>query len=513
MIERQTEREAASVAAQIGALALLLSAVGAFGDASLAPISYVVALGFPALVMLSSALRSSVHRRSWQMLGAGMSLWAIAGALVTMQQSANVGSIPDLAIDALYVAGYVPMLIGVVAFAGPSAASGRWASLVDWLLFFTVAYGALWMLVVEPATLNGGQSVYQRALSSIYPAGDVALVMASWRLLRARAVRTRVGLLLVIGFALSAFADVALLTLSVRNPNGSWPITDFGYLIGCGVLAVAAPFSTVVSHRSLPTTRVRHTSQSLVAAFALAGPVVWCATAAFGLRPVRGLAVATWISVVVVLLVLRGTTGRRLVRADEREEHWRATHDAATGMYLRAPFMQLASQGGVRERVGTVLVITPIDLAAYGAIGDGLIADVLLDEFGRRLRDSTSEGSLLARLSYDEFAVFMRSSDSSRCGLLADAVLTAMRDPFEVDGCFYDLRINVGVAQTDGAVIDLLAGLRRAGEAMGHARHLGPGRAAIDHELTGAPAVTVSERASGTDVRVDWPSAVSTIAR
>ena len=48
----------------------------------------------------------------------------------------------------------------------------------------------------------------------------------------------------------------------------------------------------------------------------------------------------------------------------------------------------------------------------------------------------------------------------------------------------------VGVAQADGAVIDALAGVRRAGNAVRLGRAHGAGFVAIDADLTGSAAAT-----------------------
>jgi hypothetical protein len=60
-----------------------------------------------------------------------------------------------------------------------------------------------------------------------------------------------------------------------------------------------------------------------------------------------------------------------------------------------------------------------------------------------------------------------------------------LRDPVDIGDTSLPLMSAVGVAQADGAVIDVTAGVRRATEAMHHARSMGPDGLAFDADLTG----------------------------
>jgi len=298
-----------------------------------------------------------------------------------------------------------------------------------------------------------------------------------------------VSWLIVGGLVASAAADFALLALYLDNPSGSWPMADLAYLLGCGAIALAALSSPLVSKVARPTHPVS-TSQLLpitVGVLAIVPPVLLFGIALRDQGAVRLLPVSIWLLVVTILAVCRGVAGRQVLNETMKQVQWYATHDPVTGMYERATFMDLASRGGTRERGGTVLYL---DVDGFRAIGDQYgqeAVEVVLVEIADRLRQVLSDGALLARLSYDEFASFVRSSDLNRGRILAESVQTSMREPVLVGDVELFVSVSVGVAQVDGAVIDLAAGLRRAGLAMRHAKSIGPGGFAIDAELAGSP--------------------------
>ncbi|MEI7548336.1 MAG: hypothetical protein WCK21_09805, partial [Actinomycetota bacterium] len=109
--------------------------------------------------------------------------------------------------------------------------------------------------------------------------------------------------------------------------------------------------------------------------------------------------------------------------------------------------------------------------------------------------------AVLARLAHGQFAVFVRSITLGRGRQIAAQLQGSLLEPVVVNDDSVRLEVAIGVAQADGAVIDVLAGVRRATDAMRHARRAGPGRLMVDADLTGAVLSTSAQ--SGATIRPD----------
>jgi GGDEF domain-containing protein len=224
----------------------------------------------------------------------------------------------------------------------------------------------------------------------------------------------------------------------------------------------------------------------MLTGLALLAPVVAGVSAIERGRTAGVMAAVLWTIAVVALVVARGSVARRQEVAAQRDVRSRATIDPPTGALRREAFLEQASGRGVRDRVGTVLMIhVGFDwIPDVERPGDEVMA-IMVERFHQWL----SGGPLVARLGDDEFAVFVRSSDTGRGRLLGESLRAACSEPVEVGGQIVVPVLSVGVAQIDGTVIDLVAGLRRSGRALRHALESGFLRVAVDAELIGDPSV------------------------
>ena len=140
--------------------------------------------------------------------------------------------IPDLAISLGYAVGYLPVMVGFAELADNRLRVRRLSSFIDGLLLFLVIYGVIWLLVVEQVAFDDSLTRLDRAFMSLYPAGDLALVMLAVRIATSRSLRRRVVGLLIAGSVLLTVADVWLLVGYLHEPYGEFPITDALYLTG-----------------------------------------------------------------------------------------------------------------------------------------------------------------------------------------------------------------------------------------------------------------------------------------
>ncbi|CAN0271620.1 unnamed protein product, partial [Phaeothamnion confervicola] len=314
-----------AAAGVLGALAV----VGSLGHGDVARFSYVACLAGAAGLVLSVAQRHATQRRVWLLVGAGLTSWTIAGALVTLQIGA-FESIPSLVVSILYAAGYPLVLAGLVVLGTPPDVPRRLAAVLDGLIAFSLLYGAVWVLAVQPVSSDSRLPRVDRAFSALYPAFDVALLITTMWLLISKTVWRRVGVLLALGVLLGGAADVALLVLYLRDPAGAWPSTDLVYLLGNASIAVAAMISPAAgpSDRQTPEASGRRLS-ALVSLAGVGAAATLLALAVDG-RSVRLAPLAGWLVVVAGLNVARSVVGMRSMERTRQQLDWYMTHDRLT---------------------------------------------------------------------------------------------------------------------------------------------------------------------------------------
>ena len=139
--------------------------------------------------------------------------------------------------------------------------------------------------------------------------------------------------------------------------------------------------------------------------------------------------------------------------------------DPVTGLPDRRRFLDLlaAEVDGLGERPGSVAVLL-VDLDGFRRINRDLghvVGDRLLFSAGRRLLSAPRSGDVVARAGGDEFVVMSRSpSGSSRVVDLAESILAAFDDPFDLGVEVITVTASVGVVVSDrpGAPAESLVG-------------------------------------------------------
>jgi diguanylate cyclase (GGDEF)-like protein/PAS domain S-box-containing protein len=149
-----------------------------------------------------------------------------------------------------------------------------------------------------------------------------------------------------------------------------------------------------------------------------------------------------------------------LVRTAEHQRlRYLAGHDSLTGVANRAEFRDaLAHALAIGERD---LALAFCDLDQFKSINDTYghsAGDRVLVQLADRLRSQLRTGDELARIGGDEFTVLLRNiPDAVAAGHVADRLLSAVNEPFEVEGREVDLGLSVGIAlSTDGVTADAL---------------------------------------------------------
>jgi diguanylate cyclase (GGDEF)-like protein len=155
------------------------------------------------------------------------------------------------------------------------------------------------------------------------------------------------------------------------------------------------------------------------------------------------------------------TTGAEPLERVHNSSAGAQLHDALTGIGSRA-LLDAAAREAVMPGSRSVILI---DIDQFRAVNDTYghaSGDRVLRTVARRLATVAAGHHLLARVSCDEFAVVVPSSDRSICEAVARTLYDAVRQPIAVSGNMLFLDAGVGIALAHGE-LDLWDLVSRAG--------------------------------------------------
>ena len=179
-----------------------------------------------------------------------------------------------------------------------------------------------------------------------------------------------------------------------------------------------------------------------------------------------------------VAYVIAGAVDRA---ATEETLRRRALEDPLTGLANRALLAnRLESELRHARRVGDQVCLLSLDLDRFKAVNDTLghtVGDTLLRQVAARLSACVREEDLVSHPGGDEFAaVCTRAGTDHAIDAVAQRLVDAVVEPFEVAGREVFLTASVGVAVSDRGDETAEALLRDADAAMYRAKELGGGR-------------------------------------
>lgn len=160
-----------------------------------------------------------------------------------------------------------------------------------------------------------------------------------------------------------------------------------------------------------------------------------------------------------------------------------ASHDALTQALSRGAFERRGQAAVERARAqGGGVAVLMVDLDHFKAINDRhghAAGDAVLVAFAERARRLLREGDLLGRFGGEEFAILMPGIGERDALRLADQLLRASAQPFELDdGERLDITVSIGVAMQPPPAADesLEKLLKRADRALYQAKFNGRNR-------------------------------------
>ncbi|HWZ84667.1 MAG TPA: EAL domain-containing protein [Thermoanaerobaculia bacterium] len=146
--------------------------------------------------------------------------------------------------------------------------------------------------------------------------------------------------------------------------------------------------------------------------------------------------------------ILRDVT-ERMAHLEVLEHH--ALYDFLTGLPNRVLLRDRLDQA-IRSvgREDASLALLVMDLDRFKDINDTFghqFGDLLLKEFGLRLRGVLRTVDTVARLGGDEFAVLLPSAGSAAdAALMAEKILVSLQKPFLIEGQSLDVSASIGIA-------------------------------------------------------------------
>ncbi|MBV8086428.1 MAG: GGDEF domain-containing protein [Chloroflexi bacterium] len=287
----------------------------------------------------------------------------------------------------------------------------------------------------------------------------------------------------------AAVADSNFAYLTANNTYGAGSPLDAGWVAGYALVALAA----LRAVRSPMRAGAPHVLPSRFAAL-LPYPPVGAALMVAIVEMVRNGAVdrfTFWTMFALVTLVL---VRQYLVVNDnvqlmqrltvrERELDHQANHDSLTGLPNRAYFTRQVARTLEENRAsGARCAVLFLDLDDFKQVNDLLghaTGDRVLRAVASRMRGALRPLDLAARFGGDEFAMLIDSvPDEAQLGTIASRVLSALREPLDIDDFVCSTRGTMGMTlseENDGAE-ELL---RRADVAMYAAKRAGKDRIGV----------------------------------
>jgi diguanylate cyclase (GGDEF)-like protein len=397
-----------------------------------------------AAIVAFRVLRVSTKRRSWAVFALGLSLYGLGNVLWSFW----IGDLQNppfpSVCDALWLTLYPLSYAGIVGFAHlrgqRTVPAGVW---LDGLIAGAglAALGAAFVFESVQASATGSPAAVATELA--YPIGDLLLAALMVGVLALRGWRIdRTWGLLAGGFLLLAVADSMYAVQVAHGSSSPSPLTNLAYVVAVGSLAFAA-------WQGDSEIRPRLEGWSLLlipAGFTLValGLLLYDHVERLG-GLAFGLAFATLLGAVIRM----GLAFRDL--RSLAEARTQAATDDLTALPNRRLFMRHAREAITSAAfTETGVSVLMVDLDNFKQLNDTLgheAGDTLLRLIGPRVRDAIRATDTLARLGGDEFAILMYPHPGEEgVSRVADKVLRALREPFEVQGLALRITASVGIA-------------------------------------------------------------------
>jgi diguanylate cyclase (GGDEF)-like protein len=390
-------------------------------------------IGLSAVAAVLIGVRGNRPRTpmTWWWLATGQLLFVVGDLLFDLHERVwHTDAFPSSA-DGFYLAGYVPLAVGLVLLIRARTPGRDRASLIDATIIATGLGLLSWVFLMKPAATDSTLTVVGRVISIAYPAADVLLLALVARLLVGAGVHNTAFRLLAGSLLIMLAGDVGFVVLAQADaftPNNAINIT---WLLAYVLFGAAALHPSMAALSQRAPERLRRLTRrrlSLLTGVSLVAPVLLLGQA-WGRDGIDAAAIGIG-SITLFLLVVGRMAG--LIRQVEQQAvqlEKMAERDPLTGVANRRAWdRSLPVEMDRARRAGTPLAVALLDLDHFKRFNDQYghqAGDQLLKSATAAWQSLLRSSDLLARYGGEEFAVLLPSSTLGEAVEIVDRLLAA----------------------------------------------------------------------------------------
>jgi diguanylate cyclase (GGDEF)-like protein len=450
----------------VGAIALYFSVPSDWKNL----VQPILGLSAVLAMLLGVSRQPRAPRTPWLSMAFGTLLFVTGDTIWMIYENVlhKESPFPSVA-DVAYLAGYVPLIVGVFLLIRAREPGRDVANLLDSALITVGAGVGAWVFLIAPQ-IQANHDVIAQGVSAAYPLADLLMIAMTMRLLLGIGRRIPAyGMLTGALIALIA-ADVGFLFGTLRGWYQTGNVIDAGWLMSYVLWGAAALHPSRSrygdAHHIDSPSRLTRLRLAALAVMALAAPAM-LAVQGLRHRPLH-LPVMVLSEMAVSLLVIARMAG--LATALESA----AFADQLTGLPNRRLLhdrlrQALARMARTREPVAVLF----IDLGRFKSVNDQLghaVGDDVLVELARRMKGVVRTQDTVARFGGDEFVVVCEGVDVAKITTVSDRLREALSRPITVGDEIVTLAVDVGIAMANPGCDDPDAILDQADRAMYRAK-------------------------------------------
>ncbi|NMB56138.1 MAG: EAL domain-containing protein [Leptolinea sp.] len=471
---------------------------------------------------------SPANAKAWMYLGIAQLVYTTGDLIWAVEEVGfHIAPYPSAA-DLFYISFYPLFLLAILKFPIQQSVFINWPKRAfDFLAILLGGIAVFWNYVLAPIYLKSlNLPLFERALSFIYPIGDLILLGTVLVILYNRLNGRNAGpiLLILIGISVMAITDSIFSIQSINKTYISGSNTDSGWVIQNLLTCSAGLWQIMIAQKSAEDDRLSSTILGMTNGLfsyypllALLILILMLFHRQFVLLPMAfqqifWLAVVVWIIVLGKQIVSNYELNRLLSRIQESidtvkkqaaeletanqilgfevserkkaEERlaYDALHDYLTQLPNRGLFMdrlEMAIQH-IKRHPGTNYSVLFLDLDQFKLINDTKghsFGDELLVQAACHLRECIRSIDTVARLGGDEFIILLENNGDDQSAIqTGQRILKEFKTPIKVGNEKVHVSVSIGIVMNMNGYSTANEVLRDADIAMYHAKEAGKSR-------------------------------------